>query len=329
MKVIRLLPALFVACASLTGNVSMAAEHQAILKPEKAIEVSAKPQRFDLMAVDNQRRRLIVAHSEAGTLTVVNLSDSTLDKEIPVGVSAGVAVDSKDEKYFVGTEKGVAVVDRKTLRKTGFINTPGPVDAIAFDARNNRLYAGHDDAKELWVVDTSVNKIADTIRIPGAPELMTMDQASHRLYLNIKPKDEVVTINTQTNKIVNHWSSLPTRSPHGIALDLQDKTLFVAGHAPVVSEYVLATGKPIKQINIGSDHVDQIAYDATLQRLYCPSQGKLFVLAPGSASDVVKGSVKIPAGTHSIAVDPMTHKVWIAYTDNGHSYVRAYVPKGR
>jgi DNA-binding beta-propeller fold protein YncE len=42
--------------------------------------------------------------------------------------------------------------------------------------------------------------------------------------------------------------------------------------------------------------------------------------------DTVIGSVSIPEGTHSVAVDPTTHRVWIAYANKQHSYVQAFVP---
>ena len=48
--------------------------------------------------------------------------------------------------------------------------------------------------------------------------------------------------------------------------------------------------------------------------------------AVAAGSDTVLGSVAIPQGTHSVAVDPRTHRVWIAYADKDHSYVQAFAP---
>jgi DNA-binding beta-propeller fold protein YncE len=296
------------------------------LNAEAPIEVSAASERFDLMAVDSARHRLLAAHSQAGTLTVVDLVDHQLLGEIPVGKSSGVAIDAPDGKYFVGTTQGVAVVDPDTLKKTDFISTPGPTDAMVFDADNKNLYVGHDDGKELWVIDARHDKITGRIAIPDAPELMEIDPRSHRLYVNIKPLNEVIAIDLGSGKNVAHWSTLPTDSPHGLALDIRDQRMFIAGRSRMVSVFSLPAGTPQKAIDIGPGRVDQIAFDARARQLYCPSSGRLVIIKVSALSDAVLGSVAIPQGTHSVAVDPDTHWVWIAYADNDHSYVQAFSP---
>jgi DNA-binding beta-propeller fold protein YncE len=310
---------------AMTMSGATAAGSQALL-PQAPIEVSAAPQRFDLMTVDAARRRLLAAHSRAGTLTVIDLEADKLEREVPVGQSSGVAVDPQDGKYFVGTTQGVTVIDRNTLGKAGFISTPGPADALVFDSRDDRLYVAHDDDGELWVIDPRQDKITGRIVIPGAPELMAIDPQSHRLYVNIKPSNEVVAIDPGLGKIIAHWSTLPTDSPHGLALDLPNGHLFVAGRSRTVSVFALPAGRSVEAIDIGPGQVDQIAFDAGARRLYCPSNGRLVIVAVAAAADTVLGSVTIPQGTHSVAVDPRTHRVWIAYADKDHSYVQAFAP---
>jgi DNA-binding beta-propeller fold protein YncE len=297
-----------------------------VLNAEPPIEVSADSARFDLLAVDSARHRLLAAHSRAGTLTVVDLVGHKPLAEVPVGRSSGVAIDKPDNKYFVGTTKGVAVVDPVTLKQTAFIETPGPTDAMVFDASNGKLYVGHDDDKELWVIDARQDKIAGHIAVPDAPELMEIDPHSHRLYLNIKPLNEVIAIDTDSGKTVAHWSSMPTKSPHGLALNNRADLLYVAGHSQMVSVFSLPRGTAQKGIDIGLGHVDQIAFDASAGRLYCPSSGRLVTIKVSGKSGTVLGTVAIPKGTHSVAVDPDTHWVWIAYADDAHSYVQGFSP---
>jgi DNA-binding beta-propeller fold protein YncE len=325
MRTLLISLAMFWASA-MTMSGAMAAARSPGLLPEVRIEVSADPKRFDLMEVDAARHRLLAAHSREGTLTIIDLATDKLEREVPVGQSSGVAIDSPDGKYFVGTTEGVAVIDRNTLAKSGFISTRGPADAMIFDPQNDRLYVGHDDDGELWVIDPRQDKITGRIAIPGAPELMAIDPQSHRLYLNIKPSNEVVAIDPGDGKTVAHWSTLPTGSPHGLALDLPDRRLFVAGHSRTVSVFALPMGRSVEGIDIGPGQVDQIAFDVGTRRLYCPSSGRLVTVAVGAASDTVVGSVAIPQGTHSVAVDPRTHRVWIAYADKDHSYVQSFAP---
>lgn len=307
------------------GDEAREARSETILKARPAIEVSAAPGRFDLMAVDSARHRLLAAHSQAGTLAVINLNDNKLERNIPVGKSSGVAIDARDGKYFVGTDKGVAVVDRKSLGKVAFIDTRGPADDMAFDPNNGRLYVAHDDGSELWVINAGNNKVVGHIKIPGTPELMAMDAGERRLYLNIKSRDELVVIDTAEDKVVNSWSTLPTHSPHGLILDHRDHQVLIGGHGHAVTVFSTASGKRLNGIEVAGTHVDQMAFDSKTRRLYFPDQGRL-VAARISGHRIVKlGEVPIPKGAHTVAIDPHTHNVWISYSTK-HSYVQAFQP---
>lgn len=314
--------ALACSAAGIFATGARADKQPAVLQAQTPIMVSAAPKRFDLLAVDGSRHRLLGAHEEAGTLSVIDLSANTLVREVPVGQTSGVAVDAKDGKYFVGTTRGVAVVDSGTLEKTGFVATPGPADAMTYDPDGGRLYVGHDDGQELWIIDARNSKITGSIAIPGVPEIMELDPGTHRLYLNIKDKNEVVAIDVRSGKVIATWPTPETDSPHGLAIDLHGGKLFVAGHSPTVSVFSLPDGKPLQGIDIGPGRVDQIAFDAATGRLYVPSSGRLVAVDTRAGSAI--GSVAIAQGTHSVAVDPETHRVWIVYADKDKSYAQAF-----
>jgi YVTN family beta-propeller protein len=318
---------LFPLALSVTGILAAAQADTAapVLQTQDPIQVSADPKRFDLLAVDSARHRLLAAHSQAGTLSIVDISTDKLEREIAVGDKpSGVAVDSRDGKYLVGTLTGVTIVDAKTLEKTAFIATAGPTDSMVFDPDDGDLYVGHDDGAELWVIDVQQAKLTGDIAIPGVPELLDVDANSHRLYQNIKDKDEVAVIDTITGKVVAEWPTPATDSPHGLALDAKHGRLYVSGHSAKVSVFSLPDGKSLPAIDIGEGRSDQTALDLDTGRLYIPNSGKL--VAVQLSDGAVLGSVPIPQGTHSVAVDPATHLVWIAYADDKHSYVQAFAP---
>ena len=291
-----------------------------VLQAQTPIQVSAEGKRFDLLAVDSARHRLLAAHSQAGSLSIVDTASGKLEKEIAVGDKpSGVAIDAQDGKYFVGTLTGVTFVDSKTLEKAAFVATSGPTDAMVY--ADGKLYVGHDDGSELWVIDVKSAKLLGSIAIPGVPEIADAD--GKHLYQNIKDKDEVAVIDLGTDKVTATWATPATDSPHGLALDAKGERLYITGHSASVSVFSL-DGKSLPGINIGDGRSDQTALDLGLGRLYIPSSGKL--VAVQTSDGKVLGSVAIPQGTHSVAVDPATHLVWIAYADDKASYVQAYAP---
>lgn len=291
-----------------------------VLQAQAPIQVSAEPKRFDLLAVDAAHHRLLAAHSQAGTLSIVDTDKNALEREIAVGDKpSGIAVDAKDYRYFVGTLTGVTFVDSKTLEKTAFVATPGPTDAMVY--ANGKLYVGHDDGSELWVMDVKSAKLTGSITIPGVPEIADAD--GKHLYQNIKDKNEVAVIDLDSGKVVATWATPATDSPHGLALDAKNGRLYISGHGAKVSVFSL-DGKAQPAIDIGDGHSDQTALDLETGRLYIPNSGKLVEVDVGTGK--VLGSVAIPQGTHSVAVDPASHLVWIAYADDKRSYVQAFKP---
>ncbi|MBV8101728.1 MAG: hypothetical protein JOZ31_21505, partial [Verrucomicrobia bacterium] len=68
--------------------------------------------------------------------------------------------------------------------------------------------------------------------------------------------------------------------------------------------------------------VDQIAFDPGNQRIYCASgQGKLSVLQETVEGAKSLGEIETPKGAHTLAVDPDTHSVWIAFAKDGAAYI--------
>lgn len=68
--------------------------------------------------------------------------------------------------------------------------------------------------------------------------------------------------------------------------------------------------------------VDQIAYDPAKKRIYCASAtGVLSVLEETADGASSLGDVPVPKGTHTLAVDPKTHAVWISYTTETDSFL--------
>jgi len=68
--------------------------------------------------------------------------------------------------------------------------------------------------------------------------------------------------------------------------------------------------------------VDQIAFDPGNKRIYCAS-GKSGLSVAEETADGVRslGNITTPTGAHTLAVDPATHAVWIAYVKENESFV--------
>lgn len=300
--------------AAALAAVAAAAADPALLVARPAIPMERTRGWFDYLATDAQLGRLLAAHAGNDELAILDLANGAVLKRVDTGSSRGVAIDVRDSKYFVGTaDNGVAVVDRRSMAPAGTIKVPGPVDAIAFDPRNDTLYADAGGGAAIWAINGKTEKIVATIAIPQGPEYVDYDPVSNRVYQNIVSNATVVVIDPTSNRIESTWAIAPATRPHGLAIDGPRHRLFTAGVNGKLAVLDTRTGNLITTVDI-APRVDQVAIDLGSGRVYCASgTGQLSIVQETDSGATLAATIPVPRGTHTLAVDPKSHAVWIAY----------------
>ena len=295
------------------------------------IAVPRKPGFFDYMDVDAQYRRLLIAHASDHELAIVDMDAGTVLSQVDLGEgaeSAGSAVDVHDGKYFVGTAADRLVdINRKNMVVQAFIGMPGPVDAVTFDPANDTVYADEDNGTHVWAVNARSDKIVGTITVPGATEYVDYDPVSDRIYQNIKTSpSSVVAIDPRTNTIAATWPTAPADRVHGLAIDGASGRLFTVGANGKLAVIDVKTGAIVTTVDVAS-RVDQIVFDPSTKRVYCPSgTGVMTVVQETDTGATVLDTIAVPRGTHTVTVDPKTHDVWISYGASDNDYVEKLTP---
>ena len=319
------------ACAALFST--LAAAHTAsadttLLTPQTPITVPGGPGGFDYMQIDPVKHRLYASHPGKTTLVVLDLTTNAV-QQLPTDTKInGIAVDEADNKLFTAGGGGkVVVFDNKTLAKTAEITLSGPGDDIVLDPKTDRLIVCHDDAAEDWVFDAKTNALITSVPVAGAPEYVMYDAGTDRIYQNIKPANVLQVINPATNAVEASWPTAPMTSPHGMAINFKTHHILSAGQGKVVL-LDENTGKVLSSVSIAPGYVDQIAFDAGTQRLYCAcgDAGVISVVQETGDGVTLLGNVVTHPKSHTLQVDPATHAVWISYTDPTGSYLQEYLP---
>lgn len=295
---------------------------------QKTIIIPGGPARSDFLSIDNANRRLLVAHTGAGAITVVDLKTDAVLPAVKVGAVQGVAVDEADGKYYAGDSKDqkVVVVDSKTLAPGAEISLTGPVDDIIFDAKNHTVYACHDDGTEVWTIDSKTDKLIGAITIAGPPEVIVHDPKTNLIYQNIKTTDQLQVIDPKTNKVTQTWPVAPAKSPHGLAVDSKHGRLISAGGNGQLVLMDIKTGKVLASAVIVNG-VDQIDLDTKTGMVYCAGRGAISVVKATKDNLESLGDVTTPKGLHTLSVDPVTHAVWGVYSDDKESYLLKFTAK--
>ena len=296
------------------------------LIPEKPMKLAGIAGRFDFMSSDPVSAKIIAAHVGAKSVEVID-TKTGLVTSLHVGSAQGVAVDSKNHKFFSGNgnEHKVVIMSSDSMTKLSEVKLSGPVDAIAFDLKNEMIYAAEDDGSQVWVIDPKSSKLVTTIKIPGIPEVLDYDLASDSLYLNLKNRDSVLKINPAKNTVEANWSTLPAKLPHGLAIDTKRGWVFVAGANGKLVSLDIMSGKLISSVSI-VEGADQIAYDEQVNVIYSACQGFVSVTRVTDAGLEAIGEIVSPKGAHTLALDRNSHDVWISYSDLKFSYLQKFKP---
>jgi len=310
------------------GQTASAGTAQSLsVRPHASIEIPASKGKFDFLRVDSKRHRLLAAHENDGTADYFDLASNKLITRVKVGGAVDTAVDADSKYYYVSVQEDqrVAVLDAATLQEVKSVKVGGPTDAIIFEPKNHLIYVTHDEGANVWVIDPATAKVVASIDVPGVPEFMVYDESTDRIYLNIKSADLVAVIDPNSNQTVAKWATAPATQPHGLALDTAHHRLFSAGANGKLAVLDTGTGEVLTAVNI-TPKVDQIAFDAKSQLVYCAGPEKMSMVSVAANGVASAGEFATAATARNVAVDTQTGAVWSTYTDGKSSFARSWIP---
>jgi DNA-binding beta-propeller fold protein YncE len=300
------------------------------LTPGNPVEVTGTQGKFDFIKIDSANNRLLACHTGNGSLDVIDIITSKLIKSIPIGNAQGVAIDSKNNRYFVSVSKPtkMVIVNSTKLDVIGEVALPGPADLLAYRFETNRVFVCNDDKPEMWVIDPTEKKIVSTISFPGGGmEDLGFDTQDTFLFQCLKDSSELAKLDLKTEKVVAKWSTSPVEKPHGMAMVPGTDQVIIVGGTGKLGLFDLSTGQIVGIADV-SPKVDEIAYDPTLHRVYCASGlGTISVVGLDHQRLAPLSSLTSSLGAHSIAVDSQTHTVWIAFAKDDKAYIQVFTAK--
>ncbi len=300
------------------------------LTPGQPVELTGTRGKFDFIKIDAIRRRLLACHTQNGSLDVIDLDSSKLIKSIATGAAQGVAIDDKKGRYFVSVSKPpkLVIIDAAKLEVTGEVPLPEAADVMAYHAPSNRAFVCDDEKPEMWVIDPEAKKILTTLTFPGnGMEDLAFNSDGSLLFQNLKDSSQLAKMDVASLKVTGIWPTSPADKPHGLAMVDGANAVLIAGGTGKIVLLSLTTGQVLASADIAA-RVDELAYDPGLRRAYGASgTGVISVVSVDQNKLTLVGSISSHAGTHSVAVDPTTHTVWIAYADKDKAFVQPFSAK--
>ncbi len=148
----KLLPLCLVLMLAVSNSAQAA---DALLSPNKPIQLTGTKGKFDFIKIDSTRRRLLACHTGNASLDVIDLDSGKLLASVPTGNAQGVAIDDKGGRYFVSCSKPpqLAIVDATTFTVTGEVPVPSAADVCAYSPVFDRVVVDSDEKPQQWWID--------------------------------------------------------------------------------------------------------------------------------------------------------------------------------
>ncbi|HEY3855998.1 MAG TPA: YncE family protein [Verrucomicrobiae bacterium] len=272
---------------------------------------------WDYLSIDAPSRRLYVSHA-----TKVIVIDT--DKDEVVGQITGtqgvhgIAIASPLHRGFSsnGRENNVSVIDLGTLKTMMKVNTGENPDCIIFEPGRQEVYAFNGRGSSATVIDAASAKVVATIPLPGKPEFAAADPNISRVFCNIEDKNEVVSIDTMKHQIANTWPIAPGKEASGMAIDTAHQRLFIGCHNKLMEMLDCADGRVLATVPI-TPGVDANSFDPVTGLAFASCGDGMTTIArmDGPNKLTVAQSLSTRRGARTMALDPSTHKIYLATTD--------------
>lgn len=271
----------------------------------------------DYLIVSPETHRLYAGYRTENKLFVVDTEHNTVVASIGgLAKVCSVALVPELKLGFTSNrgEDTVGVIDlatNKLLRKIPGGHGP---DAIIYNPAAKLVCVSNHEGRGITLIDPATEK-STTISLGGTSEYVQADPKTGIVYQNLEDTSEVVVIDPKKGAVIARYKTAPGEEPTGLALDAEHRRLFVACGNEKLVVLDADTGKVIATVPIGSG-VDFAAYDGRLQRIYTANgtTGTMTVIHQDSADQyTVLENVPTHRGGHALAIDPVTHRIYVTY----------------
>jgi DNA-binding beta-propeller fold protein YncE len=275
----------------------------------------------DYLTVESATGRVFVSRS-SHMMVVEGATGKVLDdiKNTPGVHGAGIATKAGHGFTTNSGDGTVTMFDLKTLAAIKQIKVGSGLDGIMYDEPDDKIILTNHSRPTgtLTAIDPKSGDIVATVELEdNAPEGAAADGKGH-IFVNNERKNTMQVIDVKTWKTTASWLLAPCAGPTGIAYDKASNRIFAgcSGTSVVVDP---DTGKVVATIKNGS-RVDALGWDPSKKLIYIPNGGEGNVTVVHQDSPDKYTTVETVAttpGAKTIAVDPVTHNVYLFQPERG------------
>jgi DNA-binding beta-propeller fold protein YncE len=302
-----------------------------VLSLVEDVPLPGSASRFDYQSLDSTTGRLYIAHMGAGQLIVFDTKTrqvvGTVD-DLPT-VTGVLAVPELHRVYAaVAGDHQVAVIDDQSLKVVARIGEIGFPDGLDYAPQAGYVFVSDESGGGELVLDASKDTVVTTIDLGGEAGNTHYDAESGCVLVAVQTRDELIAIDPPDLRIVSRFDlSAGCNGPHGFLIDAPRRLAFVTCEDNAKLLVVDLDSAQVTSTHEVGDGPDVLAFDPGMRRLYVASEsGVISVFEERGQKLEPVGNYKAPHA-HTVAVDPVTHLVYLPLEDvEGKPVLRIMAP---
>lgn len=280
---------------------------------------------FDHFGVDLKGGRLFLAGEDKGTVEIFDLKTAKHLKTLS-GFDAPHAIHYIPESNrLIVSDSGDSkskVIDGKSYKVLSTLDLIPGADVMKYDPSTREVWivtGGKNASKKLpstfvSMVDAASGQLKGQIEFDtDFTEAIAFEQKGNRAFVNVSGKNYVAVIDKVSQKVISTWSIKEGESNAPIALDEENKRLFVV------------TRKPFKLVVLNTENgqtvaslpaplrTNEIAYDHLNKRLYMTGDDFVSVVQQRNADQYeVLAQVSSDKGAKTAILIPELNRLFVA-----------------
>jgi DNA-binding beta-propeller fold protein YncE len=271
------------------------------------------------------------------SVVALNLADASVARVVPnVPVPRGVAVaDEADRLLVTSSPHTLVILDASSLAELRRVTTGSGPDGVAWDPAHRVVGVSDQEDGALSLISDAGDGARKAVKLGRETGNVAFDARRGCFWIAVetpRPPDELVAVDPLAGVRLRAVPLPGCAGAHGVSLQPDGTTAFVACEDnSKLARVSLEEGQAALALAPTGARPDVLALDPGLGWLSVAAEsGELSVFDVARPGLVSVGRQTLAPGSHSVAVDPATHRVYfpLAKGPNGAPVLRVMLPSG-
>lgn len=280
------------------------------------VDLPGKAVRFDYQDLDVAKGHLVIAHMNDASVVVVNTSDGSVVKVLPgIPVARGVVVaDDVGRIFITSSPNKLVIIDNGSLAEIARVDTGKGPDGVGWDPVHQIVGVSDQGDGAISLIAGSGSGARKQVPLGTETGNVVFDASRAVFWITVvtaATPDQLLAVDPVAAKVTTRISLPGCSGAHGLRIHPDNKSALIACEGNSMIVRVDLDGAHALTSASSGANPDVLAIDPGLGWLYVSAEsGDLKVFDLGKPGLVTIDSEHPGDASHTVAVDPATHRVF-------------------